>query len=140
MSVKTNGRPKQRPDYDPLGDEVALAYFHTTAPQRAQVAEDWVHGDQIKHKRFAELLGIDPDGLLLASLLDAEHPSICAPNGRPMGANYGVLFKKVLAYKPVHNYPETVDNSLKSVDKPVESLVENDATYPQSRREAWLCG
>lgn len=121
-------KKKQSIDNDPLGDDVALAYVMTTDPQRAQVAEDWILGDRVKHKRFGDLLGINPDGLLIAALLDAEHESICFPTGRPRRNRYGDLLKLAMSYrgdvdnpeKPVNNSAETVDNSEKPVDNSVE--------------------
>lgn len=111
------------PVKDPLGDEVALAYSQTTVDQRKQVAEDWDQGERRKHVVFSDLLGIDPDGLLVASLLDAEHPSICNARGMPKASEYGKLHKMILAYTPppVDNYPKTVDNSVESLDLPVDN-------------------
>lgn len=91
---------KQLAVIDPMGEEVAFAFSMTTSDQRQQVAHDWTEGEKTKCQQFADLLGVRHDGLLVASLLDAEHESICDPRGRPRSNRYGVLATMAKAYRP----------------------------------------
>ena len=85
---------------DPMGDKVAEAYFMTTQAQREAVVEDWTEGRQRTHEAYAELLHIDPTALALASLLEAEHESVCGYMGRPRSTNYGELAELMIKHKP----------------------------------------
>lgn len=138
---------RAKPVVDPLGDDVAYAYLMTTPPQRVQVAEDWIGGNKIKHVQFADLLNLNKDALLIASLLEVEHESICKPSGRPRVTTYGGLLKLAKAWtgqpvdksaKSVDNLPEPVDNSTKTVDETVEKPVDEIATYPHIHRRDGL--
>ena len=89
---------------DKFGDEVTTAFRVTTQTQRETVAGQWT-----LRFPYAALLKISPDALLVASLLEVGHESIC--NGdRPKAKNYGVLLKLALSYNPVDNSSKSVDN------------------------------
>lgn len=120
------GRVSRPKDPDHFGDEVVWAWARTTAPQRRMVFEDWTQGQATYHLKVAGLLHLIPDALLLASLLEHEHPSVCFPNGRPKTKHYGQLARLMQAWA-VDNSAKPVDNSQKSVDKSVDYF----AFYPQ---------
>jgi hypothetical protein len=115
---------RAKPIQDPLGDDVVRAYKMTTPDQRQQVADDWDNGSKEKNIIFADLLQINPDGLLIASLLDAEHQSICDTMGLPRANEYGELYRMATSFKASYgdNSPKPVDNSLKSVDNSIVPL------------------
>lgn len=128
-------------DTDPFGDLVVEAWRMTTPDQRGMCVEDYTHGRGTYHLKVAVLLYLDPEALLLAAMLDAEHPSVCNPNGRPKDTHFGRLRDKMKAWKPVDNTQKPVDNSLNSVEKItkncgilVERPVDGIASYPQ----VWL--
>ena len=105
---------------DPFGEEVALAYTMTTHEQRQAVAEDWESGKRELHKIYAGLLNINPDGLLIASLLQSEHPSVCKPSGKPHSKSFTELLNMTIT--PVDKSGKPVDNSAKTVGKPVDKM------------------
>ena len=76
---------------DTFGDAVALAFSVTTDDQRGQVARNYMLKERPLYQEYAKLLHIDPDALLIASLLDVEYPAICKPSGAPRSTNFGEL-------------------------------------------------
>lgn len=94
---------------DPMGDNVAFAFTSTSRDQRILIAEEFEAGKNHTLYAYANLLRLSEDGLLLASLLDTEHPAVCFEGGKPKHTNYGKLLTLVHAYVPVD----------KPVDKPV---------------------
>lgn len=88
---------------DPIGDAVAQAYTITSLDQRRTVADEFDQGRTHNLNAYADLLQISSDALLLASLLEAEHPAVCNGAGRPKHNNFGKLLKEINAYKPVDN-------------------------------------
>lgn len=124
-------RHKKRADSDPFGDEVVYAWSQTTLAQREMCMEDWEHGRRKYHRDVATLLWLDSDALLLACFLEFGHPSVCNPNGTPMGCHYGKLRDRMLAFLLVDNSSKTVDNSPNPVDKSVENSVDKCLFYPQ---------
>lgn len=116
-------------DGDPFGDEVVTAFVMTSLEQRERVYEDWTAGRQVIYRHYADLLRIDCNALLLASLLQFNHPSVIGPRG-PLAKRYDLLMDLALAH-PVDNCPETVDNPPETVDKVGENPVDRSGTYPQ---------
>lgn len=128
--MSNNRQPK--PDPDPVGNDVMYAYSMTTAPQREQIVEDWDSGQKIKHKRFADLLDhVNANALLLASLLEAGHESVCKPSGRPKCKHYGRLLKMALDYKPVHK-PTTSENPPQTIETAFSQIAESAGI-------TWMC-
>lgn len=113
---------KRKPVEDPLGEEVAYSFIATTAEKRSDVVRHWDGGDPTWHEQYADSIGIDGDGLLVASLLEAEHPSVCLPTGKPRRKNYGQLLKLAKAYRAVDKSAKSVDNSGIPVDKSAENV------------------
>jgi hypothetical protein len=68
----------------------------TTKDQRIAVADKWT-----LRFPYADLLNISPDGLLIASLLEAEHPAIVDERSRPKAKEFGAMLKLALAYSSV---------------------------------------
>jgi hypothetical protein len=89
----------------PLDEEVNKAFQLTTIEQRRTVSTNW----RMRHP-YAALLHLSPDALLIASLLDNEHPAICTPRGYPVTTDYQKMLKKIYAYSSVDKPLETVDN------------------------------
>lgn len=93
-----------QPPHDPLGEEVALAFVNTTNEQRRNVADDYLSGSRMDLcNRYADLLKISRDGLLVCAMLEIEHPCICDERGRPKSRHYGVLLKLIRDFQPVDN-------------------------------------
>lgn len=103
-------------DYDSLGDHVAHAFARTCPAVLAMVAESWIEGHADEVEEAAALYGVNADGLLIASLLVAEHPSICHPTGCPRSIKYWKLLQYAERWD-VDNHRKPVDNSCLYVDK-----------------------
>lgn len=142
------GRKKHEAEKD-LRDAIANVFVgeHTTIAERAWLAEQWSHGDHETYVRVAGEKGLTPIALILASLVDSEHPVLC-PNGNLCTASFvgfaAILLRietrqmmtgavasesgiremvdsfHSLSHRTVENSTKPVDNI---VDKPVETMI-----------------
>jgi len=101
-------------DKDLFGNQVVEAFAKTNKEQREAVAENLAGPARHYWKAYAALLKIDADALLVASLLEVEHESVCTPRGLPKFKSYTKLRPLALKYalRPVDKSAETVDNSV----------------------------
>lgn len=60
---------------DPNGKEA------TTQAERREIAEQWCAGDYSHHLTLAHQRGLLPMALLIAALIDIDHPLLCSPRG-----------------------------------------------------------
>ena len=65
-----------------LRDAIASVFVgeRTTIAERAWLAYQWSHGDHETYVGVAGEKGLSPIALIIASLVDSEHPVLC-PNG-----------------------------------------------------------
>jgi len=76
--------PRNKDDNaSPMDDAVIACYIHpstgkevTTPAERQQVAERWCTGDYEHHREIAQKHGLLPIALLIAALIDIEHPLV----------------------------------------------------------------
>jgi len=80
-----------------LEDQIINCFIHpegapnagqeaTTRETRRAVAEHWCQGDYHHHRAIAEQHGLLPIALIVASLLDIDHPLLCSASSRKYNA------------------------------------------------------
>lgn len=79
---------KQISDVEQMDDEVIKCYIHpvtgreeTTPAERREVAERWCSGDYTYHHAIAFQHGLLPIALLIAALIDIDHPLLVSGRG-----------------------------------------------------------
>ncbi len=72
-----------------MDDEVIKCFIHpetgkemTTRDERRAVAEHFCSGDYQFQHTIASKYGLLPIALIIAALLDIDHPLLCSPSGR----------------------------------------------------------
>lgn len=110
MSRKEKGNAEQ------MDDEVIRCFIHpqtgrevTTPAERREVAERWCAGDYEYHHTIARKHGLLPVALIVAALIDIDHPLLVS--GRGVAHNSiecaiivtNTMFKKQTVAQPVRN-------------------------------------
>lgn len=107
---------KEKSNVEQMDDEVIKCFIHpntgrevTTQEERRLVAERWCAGDYDHHRELAKERGLLPVALVIASLIDIDHPLLCSARGVTMNsveaaiAVTNAMFKKLVVAQPMDN-------------------------------------
>jgi hypothetical protein len=84
----------------------------TATAERHEIAREWLGGNYEHHRRMAESHGLLPIALIIASLIDMDHPLLVSGRGVYLNSvEASVKIVQIMASKHTESYQQPVDNS-----------------------------